>query len=131
VLEQVFVRREPDAFEEPASASDTTASAYRISHPVHASSTLSDVLLRELTPAAAAAEAPVVEGLNACADSFYSSQARLGSDFDDRNEHLLSALKARYPEVRYAPLRREGVHERRSGSGWGSSRCCRRIRSVE
>ena len=96
MFEQVFVRREPDAFEEPASASDTAASAYRISHPVHASSTLSDALLRELTTAA---EAPVVEGLNACADSFYSSQARLGSHFDDRNEHLLNALKTRYPEV--------------------------------
>jgi uridine phosphorylase len=104
LFSQVFVRREPDAFEEPASASDTSASAYRISHPVHASSTLSDGLLRELTAAAAAAaEAPVVEGLNACADSFYSSQARLGSDFDDRNEHLLSALKTRYPEVKSAP----------------------------
>jgi uridine phosphorylase len=74
---QVFVRREPDAFEEaPLQRPDTGASAYRISRPVRASALLSRGLLRCLAAAAAPADAPVAQGLNACADSFYSSQVR-------------------------------------------------------
>eukprot|EP00743_Colponemidia_sp_Colp-15_P001474 GILK01001613.1.p1 GENE.GILK01001613.1~~GILK01001613.1.p1 ORF type:complete len:300 (-),score=40.60 GILK01001613.1:193-1053(-) len=41
----------------------------------------------------------VFEGLNATADSFYSSQGRTGTQFDDRNEDLITLLKERYPEV--------------------------------
>ncbi|GFR52160.1 hypothetical protein Agub_g14691 [Astrephomene gubernaculifera] len=41
----------------------------------------------------------VVHGLNASADSFYSSQGRTGSDFDDRNEGLLGELVAAHPDL--------------------------------
>jgi uridine phosphorylase len=35
---------------------------------------------------------PIVEGLNATADSFYSSQGRVTSNFDDYNETLVDDL---------------------------------------
>jgi uridine phosphorylase len=41
----------------------------------------------------------VIEGLNATADSFYSSQARLGDAFEDRNERLIDDLQRQYPEA--------------------------------
>lgn len=39
----------------------------------------------------------VVCGLNASADSFYSSQGRLGAHFDDRNEGLVPELILAHP----------------------------------
>jgi uridine phosphorylase len=41
----------------------------------------------------------VVEGLNATADSFYSSQGRLGSHFDDGNEQIIEQLLMEHPEL--------------------------------
>lgn len=40
-----------------------------------------------------------MQGLNASADSFYSSQGRTGGDFDDRNEGLISALCREHPHL--------------------------------
>ena len=40
-----------------------------------------------------------VRGLDATADSFYSSQGRLGSHFDDGNDSVITDLLARYPNL--------------------------------
>ncbi|GLC65493.1 hypothetical protein PLESTF_000302500 [Pleodorina starrii] len=70
---------------------------YATSLPVPADPQLAALLAEE----AAAVVGPdrVVEGLNASADSFYSSQGRTGSDFDDRNEGLLGELVAAHPDL--------------------------------
>ncbi|GLI71265.1 hypothetical protein VaNZ11_016385 [Volvox africanus] len=70
---------------------------YMTSLPVPANSQLAALLAAE----AAQVVGPdrVVEGLNASADSFYSSQGRTGSDFDDRNECLLADLVAAHPDL--------------------------------
>lgn len=41
----------------------------------------------------------VVEGMDATADSFYSSQARIGSQFDDRNDQVIEQLIEQYPQL--------------------------------
>lgn len=41
----------------------------------------------------------IVTGLNATADSFYSSQGRTGGKFDDRNENLISDLCRHHPNL--------------------------------
>jgi uridine phosphorylase len=41
----------------------------------------------------------VVQGLDATADSFYSSQGRLGPHFLDENEALIEDLLARHPNL--------------------------------
>ncbi|GIL80023.1 hypothetical protein Vretimale_12853 [Volvox reticuliferus] len=70
---------------------------YVTSLPVTANQQLAALLAAE----AARVVGPdrVVEGLNASADSFYSSQGRTGSDFDDRNEGLLADLVAAHPDL--------------------------------
>jgi len=108
----VFIRREPDAFHVPHATAEPAAhhspdvigpqvvtAPYRISNVVPACPHISAVLLRELLEAGGRVEAPVVEALNASADSFYSSQARTNATFDDRNEDLLDSLRMRHPEV--------------------------------
>ena len=42
---------------------------------------------------------PVVMGLNATCDSFYSSQGRRDDKFKDDNQNLLLVLKEKYPKV--------------------------------
>lgn len=88
---QVFIRREPDAFHVPHATAEPAAhhspdvigpqvvtAPYRISNVVPACPHISAVLLRELLEAGGRVEAPVVEALNASADSFYSSQVKSG-----------------------------------------------------
>ncbi|PVU99709.1 hypothetical protein BB559_000467 [Furculomyces boomerangus] len=41
----------------------------------------------------------IFEGSNGCADSFYSSQGRLGSHFIDENESLIQTLKKKYSDA--------------------------------
>ncbi|KAJ3092951.1 hypothetical protein HK102_000045 [Quaeritorhiza haematococci] len=41
----------------------------------------------------------VVTGIDATADSFYASQGRYDPNFEDGNSELLTAIKAKYPEV--------------------------------
>ena len=70
---------------------------YCFSRPIPSDPALSAALQRE----AAALLGPegVCSGLNATADSFYSSQGRRSAAFDDRNECLLADLLARYPSA--------------------------------
>ncbi|KAK3240868.1 hypothetical protein CYMTET_49324 [Cymbomonas tetramitiformis] len=86
----VFVRREPDAF------SDADVEPYRISLPIPCDETLSAIAVAELKEQMGDLS-NVITGLNASADSFYSSQARQGAAFDDRNGGLMDELLGRYP----------------------------------
>jgi len=88
----IFVRRDPDAW----TLNDGTP-PYATSLPVLPDAELSAALAaegaRQLGPQ------HVVEGLNATADSFYSSQGRVGGDFDDRNSTLASDLCKLHPNL--------------------------------
>lgn len=78
-------RRDPDAW-----TFEDDRPHYTTSAPVPA-----DPQLRDLLVAAAAQQVGpegVIQGLNATADSFYSSQGRTGSHFDDYNEVLIEQL---------------------------------------
>eukprot|EP00240_Pyramimonas_obovata_P005238 CAMPEP_0118933574 /NCGR_PEP_ID=MMETSP1169-20130426/12068_1 /TAXON_ID=36882 /ORGANISM="Pyramimonas obovata, Strain CCMP722" /LENGTH=415 /DNA_ID=CAMNT_0006876357 /DNA_START=95 /DNA_END=1342 /DNA_ORIENTATION=- len=115
----VFIRRDPDAFAspedspEPVNDSDCAGPTvlplpYRISKVVQADAELSQVLGSEMRAQCEPIGSAVIEGLNATADSFYSSQARLGGDFDDRNDALLANLLEQYPAA--ASLEMETFH---------------------
>lgn len=69
---------------------------YRLSLPVPGDEELTGLLERELH--FLLGEQNVARGLNASADSFYSSQGRLGTEFSDCNSELLDDLVQRYPE---------------------------------
>lgn len=100
-LGSVFIRRNPDAFAEGASEDP-----YVVSKPVAADKELSALVHERL--AAKIGEARVVAGLNATADSFYSSQGRTGAVFDDRNEGLVDSLVESLPTL--ATLEMETFH---------------------
>merc|ERR1711879_653253 len=76
------------------------------SKPVPANKELSGLVRQRL--AAKIGEARVVVGLNATADSFYSSQGRTGAVFDDRNEGLVDSLVESLPTL--ATLEMETFH---------------------
>jgi len=104
----VFIRREPDAFSDLNAHIDESNNAqgpealplpYRLSKVVTTDASLSAVLVRELRAQVGTVGSEVIEGLNATADSFYSSQARLGDAFEDRNERLIDDLQRQYPEA--------------------------------
>lgn len=114
----VSVTRNPDAFPQPwdreseggASGSGSRApggdaDAYRISRPVPPNPSLARALGEAMETAVGARR--TVEGLNASCDSFYSSQGRVDTHFDDRNEQLVARLTALHPKVgqMHAPLR--------------------------
>ncbi|KAG2439128.1 hypothetical protein HXX76_004495 [Chlamydomonas incerta] len=73
------------------------ARPYMVSLPVPADDELAALLTAEATAVVGAGR--VVQGLNASADSFYSSQGRTGSDFDDCNAALLGELAAAHPDL--------------------------------
>ncbi|KAG2498251.1 hypothetical protein HYH03_004001 [Edaphochlamys debaryana] len=70
---------------------------YAVSLPVRSDPGLASILVEEA--AAVVGPGRVVQGLNASADSFYSSQGRTGSLFDDGNEGLLGGLAAQHPDL--------------------------------
>lgn len=89
----VSIRRDPDAFADAASL----AHPYIVSLPVAADPLLSHRLRAELEARLGAGG--VAEGLNASADSFYSSQGRAAALFRDRNQTLLADLLQRHPST--------------------------------
>lgn len=88
----VCVRRDPDAWTHADGRRH-----YMVSSPVPASSQL----VQQLLAACTAQVGPdlVIQGLNATADSFYSSQGRTGPYFQDVNENLIEDLLAQYPNL--------------------------------
>eukprot|EP01094_Clydonella_sp_ATCC50884_P004396 TRINITY_DN13420_c0_g1_i1.p1 TRINITY_DN13420_c0_g1~~TRINITY_DN13420_c0_g1_i1.p1 ORF type:complete len:342 (+),score=100.94 TRINITY_DN13420_c0_g1_i1:49-1074(+) len=93
-LGSVMIQRNPDAFGEDAHGEV----AYRISRPVPADGALS-ALIHDNMCKALGDPSRVVAGMNATADSFYSSQGRVGSVFDDKNEELIDQLALTHPDV--------------------------------
>lgn len=88
----IFVRRDPDAF-----VYGSTRRPYQFSLPAPSDVELSSILVR--CARQQLGDDRVVQGMNATADSFYSSQGRTGEHFDDRNEALIPEMLARYPSV--------------------------------
>lgn len=89
----VCVRRDPDAFN--SDRSDETP--YSVTKPIAADSELTAALQQAASELVG--ESNVVLGLNASADSFYSSQGRMGAHFDDRNEGLIPELVGSHPDL--------------------------------
>jgi len=87
----VKVLRDPDAFD---GGEDGERPAYRIAKPVPADAQLSQLILDNLRAKFKELhdDEMVLPGMNASADSFYSSQGRVGLGFDDRNEELVDRL---------------------------------------
>ncbi|PVV04523.1 hypothetical protein BB560_000979 [Smittium megazygosporum] len=86
--------RNYDHFTNPAKKSDP---AYIITDKVAADARLTEKLETKL--AESMGKEHIVKGSNGCADSFYSSQGRLGSDFVDENETLISELKEKHTDA--------------------------------
>ena len=100
----VLVQRNPDAFLPPPLASSSgnggqqsQTEPYLIFRPQPADAQLSAALVSELSAEIGAER--VVEGLNASADSFYSSQGRRDECFEDDNLGLLERLRREHPSV--------------------------------
>ena len=94
----VLVMRNPDAFlpaDTPKHATPTLChEPFLIFHPQPADEALSQTLVHALK-AGLGEEGAVVEGLNASACSFYSSQGRRDPWFDDDNSGLLDRLRGK------------------------------------
>eukprot|EP00752_Nemacystus_decipiens_P002898 g2696.t1 len=102
----LLVSQNPDAWATaartvPANNLDDGESSYTCREPyvfhgvAEADEGLSNALLDELKRSLG--EERVVGCRNASADSFYSSQGRLDSSFEDRNEDLIQSLLAQHP----------------------------------
>ncbi len=68
---------------------------FHISLPILADTSLSNRLYEKLS--LHLGDSNVMKGLNATADSFYSSQGRIDEHFQDQNTELLNRLKQLYP----------------------------------
>jgi len=84
----LFVQRNPDAWTDPNSSSHY----YTFSKVVLPDKHLSDQLISNLTETV---QGKVIPGLNATADSFYSSQGRTGTYFEDHNTKLIEEMTAK------------------------------------
>lgn len=99
----ISVLRDPDAFDVDQ---QEKIPCYRMSKPIKPDTELSSKLVDCLNETVTSGQ--VLEGMNATADSFYSSQGRQDSNFDDRNESLIDDISAKYPEI--ATLEMETFH---------------------
>jgi uridine phosphorylase len=93
----ISVTRNVDAYLNPASAAIGTARGYNLSLPAPAHEGLSQLLTECLS--AAVGPDKVSGGMNATCDSFYSSQGRASSHFDDRNDDLIKVLNQERAQV--------------------------------
>jgi len=92
----VFIRRNPDAWREDGSQ-DETVDKYSISRVVRSDPEISKQLVENIRNMVT--DCPVFEGLGATADSFYASQGRIDSSFDDGNEKLIDVMLEKYPSI--------------------------------
>lgn len=70
---------------------------YTMSEVIPADDDLSRKVVKQL--ALKLGQDKVEEGINATADSFYSTQGRIDPTFGDENEGLIDAIKTKHPEV--------------------------------
>lgn len=86
----VLVRRNSDGFRK-----GSKEPTYTLSNPVSADEKLTKLLKENISKTS-----KTFEGLGATADSFYSSQGRVTSEIDDRNEDLIDGkLLKKYPKT--------------------------------
>jgi uridine phosphorylase len=78
----ILISRNPDAFRK-----GSNEEPYRLSKPVKSDPVLTNKLKEKIS--AIIGSENVRTGLNATADSFYSSQGRIDTNFDDRNKELI------------------------------------------
>lgn len=88
-----LIRRNPDAFSPEGKA--LGLAPYSFSQPIPSDPVLS--LALQLEAARLLGPEGVCSGLNATADSFYSSQGRRSQWFDDHNDKLLANLLTHHP----------------------------------
>lgn len=94
----VLVQRNPDAFIRASNGNGgQQPEPYLIFRPQPADAQLSSALVAELSAELGAER--VVPGMNASADSFYSSQGRRDEWFEDDNGALLDRLRREQPSV--------------------------------
>lgn len=116
---ELFCRRNPDAFEAAGAAPDG-AQHYHVTRPVPADALLSQMLVSALTERLGAGE--VVQGMNASADSFYSSQARSRRSLE-RAPASACSLMQRAELYQQHPILSAGAANLSKTCGWTA--CCR------
>ena len=98
----VLVHRNHDAFI-PASSKNNGASGelrpYLITKPVFPHASLCNSLITELQSTLPSGPEGIKCGINCTTDSFHSSQGRIASDFDDRNETLVTQVMEEIPNA--------------------------------
>eukprot|EP01111_Echinosteliopsis_oligospora_P010075 TRINITY_DN3073_c0_g1_i2.p1 TRINITY_DN3073_c0_g1~~TRINITY_DN3073_c0_g1_i2.p1 ORF type:complete len:310 (+),score=73.18 TRINITY_DN3073_c0_g1_i2:51-932(+) len=94
----VLIRRNPDHWYTSSNPDEKLAdvASYEISKPVPADRVFADLIFTKMTDRLGNC---VVRGVNATADSFYSSQGRIDSAFDDDNDNLIDTLLVKYPDI--------------------------------
>jgi len=91
-----MIIRNPDAWTED-NKSENGIDYYRFCKPVNPNKLLTEQLVSNLQKFVP--DRLIVEGLNATADTFYSSQGRIDSSFNDHNETLIDTLVKKFPNV--------------------------------
>jgi len=89
-----------DNFDGTDGINETTSeikSAYNISKPVKGDQAVFQSLMASLQ--SSISDHPVIEAIDASADSFYSSQGRVDPNFADQNETIISNILKAYPNT--------------------------------
>ncbi|KAF9973714.1 hypothetical protein BGZ73_003014 [Actinomortierella ambigua] len=92
-----LVQRNPDYFYDEEETRDPNAKPYNFTKVFHADPEVTASLVKHM--GAALGEEHVWTGINATADSFYSSQGRQDVNFVDSNENLFEQLMAHEPKT--------------------------------
>jgi len=92
----IFISRNPDAFRKVSTQGKIpeVQTAYRLSLPCKSNENLTQLLYENMKKIIG--EQHVIVGLNATADSFYSSQGRRSTFFVDSNEELIDYVISKY-----------------------------------
>ncbi|EAL66789.1 uridine phosphorylase [Dictyostelium discoideum AX4] len=86
----ILIRRNPDFWHSDNNKDQTKCKPYDISKPVAGDKELIDLLKNDFE--SIFKDRKTVVGINASADSFYSSQGRIDPEFDDFNEQLIENI---------------------------------------
>jgi len=89
----ILIQRNPDTF----GSNSEEGESYLFRKPVSSDPQLSDRLVNNLK--LTVHSGVILEGMNASADTFYSSQGRHDLNFRDNNQHILSHLGEKFPDV--------------------------------
>ena len=92
----VAILRNPDAFHSDATNGQSLA-PYRITRPVMPNEALTASFMKEALKLMG--DEVVTSGMNASADSFFSSQGRVDTSFEDLNENVLKELVDIHPNA--------------------------------